>query len=215
MKRTIVAAMVVVAAGTFGASDGRANDGWRPLTLAEAEKVIQKARAFEQSERSRRRVANNAAKDWFGSLYLEGTARDLFLSRIVTTAGRRYRVEMPPAGRVHVGSHHYSTGSALFGWLTKDVFWTGKSQKIAGTSIVVRHNYGRKRGGRMLPRGCGSYYESTSPATLYARGLEQFLNGRTGGYCVSGDGRTPPPRPSSSTTRERGEIGIGGGFGRR
>ena len=127
MKRTIAAAMVALAAGTFGASDGRANDGWRPLTLAEAERVIQKARAFERTERTRRKVVNSGAKDWFGGLYLEGTARDLFLSRIVTTDGRRYRVQLPPAGRVHAGSHRYRTGSALFGWLTKDVFWTGKS----------------------------------------------------------------------------------------
>ena len=209
MKRTIAAAMVVVAAGTFGASDGRANDGWRPLTLAEAEKVIQKARAFEQTERSRRRVANSGAKDWYGSLYLEGTARDLLLSRIVTTDGRRYRVEMPRAGRVHAGSHYYKTGSALFGWLTEDVFYTSRSQPIDGTSMVVRHVYGRKRYGSVLPRGCASDYDSTSPVTLYGRGLEQFLNGRAGGYCVSGDGRTPPPRPSSSSNRERGEVGSG------
>ena len=49
-----------VAAGTFGASAGRGNEVWRPLTPEEAEEVIERARAFEQAEGYRRSTRSAA-----------------------------------------------------------------------------------------------------------------------------------------------------------
>ena len=216
MQRMIAAVMVAAAAGTFGASDGRTDDGWRLLTSEEAEEVIEKARVFEQAERYRRRVAR-PGRNWYGGLGLVGDEKDSIIPHFVRTDGRRFRVDMPE-GTTPVDVNWYAVLPRWPRWpfgYSRDILVTSKSQAIPGTSVVVRHVFGGERGRGLQPRGCKPHYASVSPVTLYARGFEHFLNGRTPGYCVSGDGRTPPPRSSSSTTLERGEIGTDGGFGRR
>ena len=202
MKRTITAAMVAVAAGTFGASDSRADDGWRLLTLAEAEEVVEKARAFEQAERYRRRVASLGA-DWYGSLRLVGDEEDSLLLQLVQTDGRRFRVDMPEGTTpVDVNRYVYRPRWLLFGFLTvRDILVTSKSQAIPGTSVVVRHVFGGKRRSDVQPRGCTSYYASASPVTLYARGFETFLNGQERGVCAwGGDAPSPAPRQPAEPT---------------
>ena len=193
--RRLVAAAVcaVLAVAALGESSISASGSqWRALTLPEAADVIAKARTFEAAERRRRRVENNAARDWYGSLTLVGTARDIVLASMVEIDGRRYRIVLPGGNApVDVGSGEYRIGS--FGsFLIRNVLWTSRSQTIPGTTVLVRHTYGRKRGGPVLPNRCGDFYTSTSPVRLYARAFARYLNGARSGYCAWGlDERSP------------------------
>ena len=213
------AAAVVFAAVAGGASNSASANGWRQLTFEEAERVIIKVREFERAERERRRVVNAASRDWWGGLYLSGAGRDFAIARLIETDGRRYRVMVPRGPtRVNDTGGVYKTGSKIFGWLVADVPYYERFQSIPGSTVVVRHLYGRKRGdlASIRPSRCRQYFAKTSPLTLYKTGLENYLNGRPNrAGCVWGvDGRSPERRRSVSRTHERGEIGSGLG-GRR
>ena len=107
---------------------------------------------------------------------------------MVTTDGRRFRVQMP-RGTTPIDSHSgvYRTTTWLLGAPTRGVLWTRQVQTIPGTSTDVEHLYGRGRDADEIhPDTCGSYYASTSPVSLYAHGLENFLNGQEQGACVWG-----------------------------
>ena len=171
----------------FGESDDSPN-GWRQLSLAEAEAVIRNAHAFEQLESNRRRVTSTLVRNWYGSLRLVGEARDLLVSSTVTTDGHRFRVQMP-RGTTPIDTHSsvHKTTTWLLGARTRGVLWTRQAQTIPGTSTLVTHVYGRVRGADEIhPDTCESYYASTSPVILYAHGLENFLNGQEQGACVWG-----------------------------
>ena len=210
VKLKNIAAAVLAAAAAAAPALALADDGWRRLTMQEAEHVAGEYARFVSNEQKRRTVKNNAAKDWNGGLWIIGPSAEMLLAFNVETDGRRYRVNFKGSGFVSRHDGVYVTGSALFGWTVRDVLYVDKTQQIAGTGHAVQHTYGRKRGTNgyygFLPYGCGRIYQDSTPVRIFNAAFTAWLNGNRGGAgCSPGSTqRLPrPPRPQSPESSGR------------